>query len=107
MLLDSISDEINSISLLFLSSLGMSNFTRHIFALQLISCGENSCHSIAFPGISTGVYGYPKKEAAQIAMRTVKKFLEDNLKELNVIFVCFDSEYEKYLLNELEKRENK
>ena len=36
---------------------------------------ENGCQSIAFPCISTGIYGYPKEEAAKIAVREVKEFL--------------------------------
>lgn len=36
---------------------------------------ENGCHSIAFPCISTGVYGYPIEAAARIAMREVEEFL--------------------------------
>ena len=36
----------------------------------------NGLHSIAFPGISTGVYGYPKEEASEIALRTVKEWIE-------------------------------
>ncbi len=36
---------------------------------------ENGCQSIAFPCISTGIYGYPKEEAAAIAVREVKEFL--------------------------------
>jgi len=45
--------------------------------------------TIAFPAISTGAYGYPKEEAAEIALKTVKEFLEkeDELEE--VVFVLF------------------
>ncbi len=44
--------------------------------------------SIAFPNISTGVYGYPKKEAAEIAIRSAREFKAESLSE--VIFVVFD-----------------
>jgi O-acetyl-ADP-ribose deacetylase (regulator of RNase III) len=58
---------------------------------------ENNCRSIAFPNISTGIYHFPKKEAAQIAISTVRAFLvNDDVIEL-VTFVCFDDEnYELY-----------
>ena len=46
---------------------------------------ENGLQSIAFPCISTGVYGYPKAEAAQIAMRTIKESDYDG----EVIICCF------------------
>lgn len=47
--------------------------------------------SIAFPGISTGVYGYPKREAAKIAVATVGKQLASS-PGLAVIFCCFSAE---------------
>jgi O-acetyl-ADP-ribose deacetylase (regulator of RNase III) len=53
---------------------------------------NNKCKTIAFPNISTGVYGFPKNEAAQIAVRTVKDFLRQNDYIEKVIFVCFDEE---------------
>lgn len=50
----------------------------------------NDLHSIAFPGISTGVYGYPKEEAAEIALNTVKEWLDANSDyEIEVTFVTF------------------
>lgn len=52
---------------------------------------ENGLHSIAFPNISTGVYGYPKEEAAQIAVKAVQDFLA-TADSLHVIFCCFDDE---------------
>lgn len=57
---------------------------------------ETGCTSIAFPNISTGVYGYPKTEAATIAVDTVKKYLAHSSTIQRVIFVCFDEEnYER------------
>ncbi len=52
---------------------------------------ENGLHSVAFPNISTGVYGYPKEEAAQIAVKAVQDFLTSDT-SLYVIFCCFDDE---------------
>ncbi|WP_276804906.1 O-acetyl-ADP-ribose deacetylase [Lactobacillus hominis] len=48
--------------------------------------------TIAFSSISTGVYGYPKKEAAQIAVSTCKKWLADNGNLLEITFCVFDKE---------------
>jgi O-acetyl-ADP-ribose deacetylase (regulator of RNase III) len=48
--------------------------------------------SIAFPNISTGVYGYPKEEAARIAKETVQATLPQTPGITKVIFVCFDRE---------------
>lgn len=50
----------------------------------------NGIHELSFPAISTGVYGYPKDEAAKIAVNTVKEWLrrhEDY--DILVRFVCF------------------
>jgi O-acetyl-ADP-ribose deacetylase (regulator of RNase III) len=48
--------------------------------------------SIAFPNISTGVYGFPKPLAAEIAVQEVKKFLMTSREIEKVIFVTFDDE---------------
>lgn len=53
---------------------------------------ENGIKTIAFPNISTGVYGYPKKEAAKIALQTVTSFLENYNEIDQVIFCIFDNE---------------
>jgi O-acetyl-ADP-ribose deacetylase (regulator of RNase III) len=53
---------------------------------------KNNVKSIAFPNISTGIYGYPKDEAAKIAVQTTRDFLLENGPELSVTFVCFDEE---------------
>lgn len=61
---------------------------------------ENGVRTIAFPNISTGVYGFPKPEAGRIAVNTVKKFLSENDFIEKVIFAVFDDEnYDIY--NEL------
>ncbi len=53
---------------------------------------KNKIKSIAFPNISTGVYGFPKELAGAIAIETVRKFIQDHDSDLQVIFVCFDDE---------------
>ena len=53
---------------------------------------ENNVQSIAFPNISTGIYGYPKKEAAKIAIKAVSEFLQTNSSIQKIYFVCFDEE---------------
>jgi O-acetyl-ADP-ribose deacetylase len=52
----------------------------------------NGIKTIAFPNISTGVYRFPKRRAAKIAIETVKEFLKKNKLPEKVIFVCFDNE---------------
>lgn len=52
---------------------------------------KHDIHSIAFPAISTGVYGYPQEEAIPIAMRTVANWLDENDDyEMKVIMSCFN-----------------
>lgn len=68
---------------------------------SLIRAEEKQCTSIAFPCISTGVYGYPKEEAAKIALKTIKAFSPQYLEK--VIFCCFsqnDADIYNQLLQE-------
>ncbi|WP_394774957.1 O-acetyl-ADP-ribose deacetylase [Flavobacterium sp.] len=57
---------------------------------------QNGIKTIAFPGISTGIYKFPKDKAAEIAIKSVRIF--DKLSKIDkIIFVCFDEEsYEIY-----------
>ena len=54
---------------------------------------ENGCETVAFPAISTGVYGYPWEEATEIAVKTVREFPAQKVKK--VIFCCFSAQMEK------------
>lgn len=51
---------------------------------------EHRCASVAFPAISTGVYGYPLDLAAQVALLTIKEFLEQHQAPPLVMMVLFD-----------------
>ena len=54
------------------------------------------CESIAFPAISTGVYGYPKREAAQVAFNAVQEALQTY--DIDVIFIFHsESDYKAFL----------
>lgn len=53
---------------------------------------ENGCKSIAFPNVSTGVYGFPKDKAAMISYKTVLEFLETHPIIEKVIFMCYDEQ---------------
>lgn len=53
---------------------------------------ENQVKTIAFPNISTGVYRFPKEQAAEIAVKAVNDFLQNNIELDKVIFICFDDE---------------
>ncbi len=56
-------------------------------SLRLAS--EAGLETLAFPCISTGVFGYPKAEACEIAVQTVTSWLERNLLPRRVTFCCF------------------
>lgn len=64
----------------------------------------NNCKTIAFPNISTGIYGFLKNEAATIAVDTVTGFLASNDSIEKVLFVCFDDENEALIRRELGRR---
>ena len=53
---------------------------------------EHGCASIALPAISTGIYGYPKEPAAEIAVSTVRALLPEAAGVDHVIFCAFDAE---------------
>jgi O-acetyl-ADP-ribose deacetylase (regulator of RNase III) len=59
---------------------------------SLLLAEQERLESIAFPNISTGIYGYPKEEAAGIALEAVQRTLPRTPGIGRVIFVCFDRE---------------
>ena len=52
---------------------------------------ENSCRSIAFCAISTGVFGFPKEPAAEIAVKTVSDWLAAHDSDMKIIFTVFSN----------------
>jgi len=53
---------------------------------------DHAIKSIAFPNISTGVYGFPKEKAARIAIQTVRESQQEDNSPDTVYFVCFDDD---------------
>jgi len=85
---------------------GGNNNEEHLLA----SCYEKSLaiafdeniKSIAFPNISTGIYGFPKEKAAKIALEAITSFNQiSSFKE--IVFVCYDSDNYNYYKNLLKK----
>jgi len=67
------------------------------YKTSLTLAKEKKIKTLAFPGISTGVYGFPKDLAALIAVNATKRFLNKNSFPEKVIFVTFnDDSYEIY-----------
>ena len=70
---------------------------------SLMLAVENGCKSVAFPNISTGVYGFPKDEAAKISVKTVIDYLLKTNKIDKVYFVCYDEENEVLVREQVRK----
>lgn len=79
---------------------GESKLLAECYRNSLKLAAEHKIRSIAFPSVSTGVYGYPVELASAIALREIKGFMEDNSTVDRVIVVCFDDEtYSVYQKN--------
>ena len=80
----------------------------------LISCYRNSLkladdnglQSIAFPGISTGIYGYPVESASMIAVQTVHNHVTQGTGLQRILFVCFSDSAEMAVRKALESQGN-
>ena len=66
---------------------GERELLRSCYLNSLNLAAENSCRSVAFPCISTGVYRFPKRQAAEIALKTVLSWRESLPEE--TVFCCF------------------
>jgi O-acetyl-ADP-ribose deacetylase (regulator of RNase III) len=60
------------------------------YAHSLDLAVQHGCRSIAFPAISTGIYGFPADRAAKIAVRTVQQNTTEGARLDRVLFCCFD-----------------
>jgi O-acetyl-ADP-ribose deacetylase len=58
-------------------------------ALEIVA--REGLHTVAFPAISTGIYGYPIKQAAQIAIATVRDFVRRPSSIEHVVFCCYSA----------------
>ncbi|XP_015432981.1 PREDICTED: macro domain-containing protein CT2219-like isoform X2 [Dufourea novaeangliae] len=73
---------------------------RECYENSLAVAKENGLRTIAFPCISTGIYGYPQRPAAKVALATVKKFLLNN-KEVDRVIFCLFLKSDKDIYEEL------
>lgn len=70
---------------------------RSCYIKSLDICKEKGLNSIAFPCVSTGVYGYPLKDACREVIKALHSWEEENEYEITVYLCCFtDREYEAY-----------
>ena len=73
------------------------------YTSALEAAAELGLKTIAFPAISTGVYGYPKKEAALVAYYGIKKFLDNNKYPEMVYFVFIDKKDADIFINAIDE----
>jgi O-acetyl-ADP-ribose deacetylase (regulator of RNase III) len=88
---------------------GMSNepeILRSSYWNSLLLVKKNNLKSVSFPAISTGVYRYPKDDAAEIAVETVISFIEKEKYPINVSFVLFDDDNYEIYIKTLERKIN-
>ncbi len=82
---------------------GEPDLLRSCYQSSLALALENGVRTIAFPAISCGVYGYPVKEAAHIALSTTASFLSDHDQPERVLFVLFSQAAMEQWSSELAK----
>jgi len=71
---------------------GAEEFLSNCYKNSLNLAVEKNIETIAFPCISTGIYGFPKDLAAEIAISSIIEFLKGNTSIKKIIMVCFENE---------------
>jgi O-acetyl-ADP-ribose deacetylase (regulator of RNase III) len=71
---------------------GEAEALRNCYLSALSVAAEQGCSSVAFPAISTGVYGYPREQAAEVASQAIRDFLEQDERISKVHLVFFSSD---------------
>lgn len=74
---------------------GEENLLRSCYTRSLEIATQKGCESVAFPIISAGVYGYPKKEAVNVAISAINDYIENTGSNIDVYLVVFDREIQK------------
>lgn len=87
---------IHTVGPIYTGSPNDAKLLRNCYWNSLELARKNGIHSIAFPAISTGVYGYPLKDATEIALKTVSDWLNINpTNGMEIIFACYDEKTTK------------
>ncbi len=74
------------------ASAGEAGLLASVYRRSLEVAADLGCKSVAFSAISTGVFGYPRRPAAEIAVKTVSDWLAKGGAIDQVIFCCYDAE---------------
>ena len=70
---------------------GEADLLASAYRRSLALCAEHGLDSVAFPAISTGIYGYPMAEAARVALTAIRDFLQQHDRPRLVRVVLFDA----------------
>ncbi len=91
---------IHAVGPIYNTSRDQGHLLANCFVNSLNLAEQHKLESIAFPAISTGVHGYPKREAASIAFETLKRY---HYKSIKRVIVCVFSEEDKAVFDEVFK----
>nr|XP_025041437.1 O-acetyl-ADP-ribose deacetylase MACROD1-like [Pelodiscus sinensis] len=61
---------------------------------------ENKLRTVAFPCLSTGVFGYPNDAAAEVVLRTLREWLEVNKEKVDRLVICVFQEKDEEIYKE-------